>query len=178
VKAATLEFYHNITNAQDFTMHVTYLTLTALSLITNVRALGRAIITNQCDSPVYLWSVGGSISPQHTLLKDTSYSEPFHTDPQSGGIAIKLSPIENGIFKPNASQTIFAYNLDGDTVWYDMSDLFGDGFAGRTLKITPTDGTCESVLWGAGKPGAGSQVKRCAAGGDLELSICTVSENE
>jgi hypothetical protein len=158
-------------------MHFTYLALTALSLLlTTAQALGRAIITNECDDPIYLWSVGGSISPQHTLLKDTSYSEPFHLDPLSGGIALKLSPVENGIFKPNASQTIFAYNLDGDTVWYDMSDLFGDGFAGRTLKIAPTDESCESVLWGAGKAAAKSGIRNCGAGADLELSICTVSD--
>jgi hypothetical protein len=149
------------------------ITLTTISLAATVQAIGRAIVTNQCDDPIYLWSVGGSISEQHTISKDTSYSEVFHTDPASGGIALKISPVENGIFKPNVSQTIFAYNLDINTIWYDMSDIFGDGFAGRTVKITPTNSNCESILWGAGKPGAGSQVKNCAADGDLELSFCT-----
>lgn len=154
-------------------MHFNTVVLASIFLAATVQAVGRAIITNQCDDPIYLWSVGGSISEQHTIIKDTSYSEIFHTDPVSGGIALKISPIENGIFKPNVSQTIFAYNLDTNTIWYDMSDIFGDGFAGRTMKITPTESSCESILWGAGKPGAGSQVKSCAADGDLELSFCT-----
>jgi hypothetical protein len=130
-------------------------------------------VTNQCDEPIYLWSVGGSVGEQKTMLKDTSYSEVFHTDPASGGVALKISPVEGGLFKPNVSQTIFAYSLDASQVWYDMSDMFGDGFAGRTIKATPTDSTCESITWASGKPPAGSQVKSCGADADVELTFCT-----
>jgi hypothetical protein len=137
-------------------------------------AIGRAIITNQCEEPLYLWSVGGTISPQNTITKDTSYSETFRHDPVSGGIALKLSNTEGGIFKSNVSQTIFAYSLDDvGEVWYDMSDLFGDGFAGRTMTVRPSDPDCESISWYAGKPGMGSQVKSCGAETDLELTFCT-----
>jgi hypothetical protein len=149
------------------------LAVAIISLAACAQAIGRAIVTNQCDAPIYLWSIGGSISEQYTITKDTSYSEVFHTDPVSGGIALKISPIEGGIFKPNVSQTIFAYNLDTNQVWYDMSDIFGDGFSGRTMKVTPTDSTCESITWGTGKPPAGSQVKTCQAETDLELTFCT-----
>lgn len=78
-----------------------------------------------------------------------------------------------GIFKPNVSQTIFAYNLDVNQIWYDMSDIFGDGFAGSTMTLKPTDSTCESIVWAYGKPPAGSQVKNCGAETDLELTFCT-----
>ncbi|KAF1848736.1 uncharacterized protein K460DRAFT_309355 [Cucurbitaria berberidis CBS 394.84] len=147
--------------------------LVCLSFLVGVQAVGRAIVTNQCDEPIYLWSVGGSISAQNTIAKDTSYSETFHRDPASGGIALKISPLEGGIFKPNASQTIFSYNLDVNQIWYDMSDVFGDGFAGRTLSIKPTDSSCDAIAWGSGKPPAGSQVKNCQASTDLELTFCT-----
>jgi hypothetical protein len=154
-------------------------TLTLFSLITSALAIttppavGRAIVTNQCDGPLYLWSVGGSIGAQQTIEKDSSYSETLRRDPVSGGIALKLSNTEGGIFKPNVSQTIFAYNLDVNQVWYDMSNIFGDGFAGRTMKVTPTDSSCASITWGFGKQPAGSQVKVCGAEADLELSFCT-----
>jgi hypothetical protein len=149
------------------------LALATLSFATSAHAVGRAIVTNQCDDPIYLWSVGGSISEQNKITKDTSYSEIFHADPASGGVALKITPLEGGLFKPNVSQTIFAYSLDGNQVWYDMSDMFGDGFAGRTMKITPSDSTCEGITWGAGKPPAGSQVKSCNAEADVELTFCT-----
>ncbi|KAF2677495.1 hypothetical protein K458DRAFT_319660 [Lentithecium fluviatile CBS 122367] len=147
--------------------------LLLLSLIAGAHAVGRAIVTNQCDDPVYLWSVGSDISPQVVLEKDQSYSEVFHHDPKTGGIAIKIAPVENGIFLPNVSQTIFAYNLDGNTIWYDMSDIFGDGFTGRRMTVAPTDAACESIIWWGGKPPGGSQVKNCQAETDLELTFCT-----
>ncbi|CAO2654023.1 Nn.00g107560.m01.CDS01 [Neocucurbitaria sp. VM-36] len=138
-------------------MFFNFIALVALSCTASVQAVGRAIVTNQCDEPIYLWSVGGSIGPQNTITKDTSYSETFHRDPASGGIALKITNYEDGLFKPNASQTIFSYNLDVNQIWYDMSDVFGDGFAGRTLSLKLTDSSCEEIVWGSGKPPAGSQ---------------------
>lgn len=137
-------------NTQHFIM---IYALALLSLIAGAQAVGRAIVTNQCDAPLYLWSVGGEIGSPVKLTLDQSYSETFHRDPKSGGIAIKLTAVENGLFLPNVSQTIFAYNLDGNTIWYDMSDIFGDGFAGRTMVIKPTDMACESISWYGGKVG-------------------------
>ncbi|KAG9190429.1 hypothetical protein G6011_08517 [Alternaria panax] len=131
-----------------------FIAITIISIIANVHAAGRAIITNQCPEPIYLWSVGGSISNQYIINSSTSYSEPFVTDPKSGGIALKISPIEGGISKPNVSQTIFAYNLDVNQIWYDLSDIFGDGFAGSALTLKPTDSTCESIVWAFGEPPA------------------------
>lgn len=98
-------------------MLINTLAIATLCFVTGAHAVGRAIVTNQCDEPIYLWSVGGSIGTQVTITKDTSYSEAFRHDPASGGIALKVSPIESGIFKPNVSQTIFAYNLDANQVW-------------------------------------------------------------
>jgi hypothetical protein len=147
--------------------------IAAISFATTAQAVGRAIVTNQCDEPIYLWSVGGSVSQQNTIPKDSSYSEVFHVDPASGGIALKVTSVENGLFKANVTQINFAYSLDSNQVWFDMSSVFGDGFAGRTIKITPTDSSCESIAWGMGKQPAGSQVKTCQANTDLELTFCT-----
>lgn len=148
-------------------------TLALLALAAGAHAVGRAIVTNQCDAPLYLWSVGGEIGSQVTLQKDQSYSEQFRRDPVSGGISIKLSSVENGIITPNVSQTHFAYSLDNTAIWYDLADVFGDGFEGRTVGIKPTDENCESIVWAAGKPGGASQVKNCQAETDLELTICS-----
>ncbi|XPS68883.1 hypothetical protein M3J09_001162 [Ascochyta lentis] len=143
------------------------------SIFNSVYAIGRAIVTNQCDAPIYLWSVGGSVSPQTILPKDSSYGEVFTSDPFSGGIALKVTSTPGGIFTPNASQLIFAYNLDDTDVWYDMSSIFGDGFAGRTLRIQPSDDACGSIGWYDGRTPAGSQVKRCQRETNLELTFCT-----
>jgi len=154
-------------------MHATTLALAALSLFSTAQAVGRAIVTNQCDEPIYLWSVGGTVSEQHTITKDTSYSEEYHRDAASGGMALKVTAVEGGLFKPNVSQLIFAYNLDPTQVWYDMSALFGEGFAGRTIKITSTDSSCDSVGWYSGRQPAGSNIRSCGNQADLELTFCT-----
>ena len=147
--------------------------LVSASFTTSVLAVGRAIVTNQCDAPIYLWSVGGSVSPQTILPKDSSYSEVFTSDPQSGGIALKVTSTPDGLFTPNASQLIFAYNIDNTNVWYDMSSIFGDAFSGRTLKIQPSDESCDSINWYDGRMPAGSQGKNCQREADLTLSFCT-----
>lgn len=143
------------------------------SLATEAFAIGRAIVTNQCDSPIYLWSAGGSVSNQTILPKDSTYGEKFRSDPTSGGIAIKITSTADGLTKPNTSQLIFAYNVDDTSVWYDLSSLFGDGFAGRTLRVQPSDEACDPISWHDGKTPAGSQVKKCQKETNLELTFCT-----
>jgi len=56
------------------------LTVTALAACVN--AAGRAIVTNYCTDPIYLWSVGSSMSDQNIVYPKSSYSEPFRTDPK------------------------------------------------------------------------------------------------
>ncbi|KAH6644273.1 Bys1 family protein [Boeremia exigua] len=128
-----------------------------VSLSTCVLAVGRATITNQCDHPIYLWSVGSHISNRTILPRDSTYGEIFHSDPMSGGIALKITPNANGLTTPNASQLIFAYNIDESFVWYDLSAVFGDGFTGSTLQIQSSDEQCDSITWHDGRTPAGSQ---------------------
>jgi hypothetical protein len=144
-----------------------------ISSATSVVALGRAIITNQCDEPVYLWSVGSTVSNQTALPKDSSYAEIFHSDPESGGISIKVTSTPDGIFQNGTSQLVFAYSIDSSTVWYNMTSVFGDGFAGRTLHVQPSDEKCEPISWYDGRAPKDGQIKSCEKGTNLELTFCT-----
>jgi hypothetical protein len=144
-----------------------------ISSATSVLALGRAIVTNQCDEPVYLWSVGSTVSNQTALPKDSSYAEIFHSDPESGGISIKVTSTPDGIFQNGTSQLVFAYSIDSSTVWYNMTSVFGDGFAGRTLRVQPSDEKCEPISWYDGRAPKDGQIKSCERGTNLELTFCT-----
>ncbi len=154
-------------------MYFLYLFLFSVSLASCVLAVGRAIVTNQCDAPIYLWSVGSSISNRTVLSKDSTYGEKFHSDFKSGGIALKITSTPDGLTTPNASQLIFAYNVDASFVWYDLSSLFGDGFAGSTLRVQPSNDACDTISWHDGKTPAGSQVRKCEKETNLELTFCT-----
>lgn len=140
------------------------------------RKLGHAIVNNNCDFTVYLWSVGTDVKPVHQLNSGESYDEMFREDPNTGGIAIKLSTDMDGLYT-SAPQMVFAYNLsyfkrrgdNGEKVWYDLSDVFGDPFQGYPVSLTPAE---PSILWENGVPPAGSQVRVIASSTDLVLSLC------
>jgi len=154
-------------------MYSSILTLTGLAIATPfAAAVGNARVVNNCPCTVTLWSVGASITAPYTLAASGgSYSERFVRDPQTGGKALKITIDADGLFtgKP---QTIFAYNLDGGQIWYDLSDVFGDAFAGKKLVEKSSNGACPAIVWSNGTPPAGSQVKVCEAGSDVTLTLC------
>jgi Blastomyces yeast-phase-specific protein len=148
------------------------LTLTSLAFAPLAAAIGSARIVNNCDCPVTVWSVGGSIAGPWTLAASGgSYSEPFVKDPVSGGKALKVTKDPNGLYNGDP-ETIFAYNLDGGNVWYDLSDVFGDAFAGQKLVEASADSSCPAIEWDTGVSPGGSQVKVCEAESDVTLTLC------
>ncbi|KAJ5773326.1 hypothetical protein N7457_008222 [Penicillium paradoxum] len=138
--------------------------------------LGHAIVQNNCDFPVYLWSVASTVQPVRTLLPNDDYSELFRKNPDTGGIAIKISTDRNGLYN-SSPQMVFAYNLsfsqeggrNEERVWYDLSDVYGDPFVGYPVDLTPSE---PLISWKDGVPPAGSQVRVIASSTDLVLSLC------
>ncbi|KAL2818483.1 hypothetical protein BDW59DRAFT_151965 [Aspergillus cavernicola] len=91
----------------------------------NETTLGHAVVSNRCYIPIYLWSVGEKISPQNVVQPGQKYKEIFRRDPKTGGVALKITTDKDGLYT-SAPQTVFAYNLVEELVWYDLSDVFGD----------------------------------------------------
>lgn len=147
----------------------TLLSLAALSPL--VSAVGNAVVKNSCDFPVYLWSVGGSVGPKKTIQPGGSYTETFRHDPQSGGISLKITSENDGLYN-GAPQLNYAYTLDGNNVWYDLSTVFGSPFEGDRLRVKPSDGGCQSICWPSGVNPGGSQVKVCQANSNEVLTLC------
>ena len=134
-------------------------------------AVGSARVVNKCSNSVSVWSVGSEVAGPYTLAKDGTYSEGFVVDATTGGKALKITLAEDGLYT-GAPQTIFSYSLDGDSVWYDLSDVFGDAFAGSKLVEASADTSCPAITWDNGTPPAGSQVKKCGSGSDVTLTLC------
>ncbi|GIJ82684.1 hypothetical protein Asppvi_001195 [Aspergillus pseudoviridinutans] len=148
------------------------------------QTLGHATILNTCQDPIYLWSVGSTISPQFTVPPNTTYTEPYRRDPASGGIALKLTRVQNGLYTA-APQMVFAYNLVERQIWYDLSDVFGDPFLGYPVKVEyrsvdQGEGRDEGdegdeekgIEWVDGVSPGGSMVRVAGAEGDLVLTVC------
>ncbi|RDA93315.1 hypothetical protein CP533_2034 [Ophiocordyceps camponoti-saundersi (nom. inval.)] len=140
-------------------------------LASGASALGRARVENKCAFAVSSWSVGGSVSQAVRLATGGVYEEYFAHDAVSGGRAIKITRAPNGLYNADP-QTIFAYSLNGDIVFYDLSDVFGDDFMGNRIEVTSKPNTCEPIIWRDGMPPAGSQVKSCISEADLTLTLC------
>ena len=134
----------------------------------DVGQLGRAVIVNHCKVPIYIWSVGSIIRPQATILPYGRFSETYRHDPETGGIALKISTVHDGLYT-SSPITIFAYNLVGDKVWYDLSDVFGDPFAGHPVTLKPAE---PEIYWQNGISPSGSMVRERDASGDLVLTLC------
>ncbi|KAJ5776534.1 uncharacterized protein N7511_001545 [Penicillium nucicola] len=135
------------------------------------RPRGHAIVSNNCNVPIYLWSVGTAAQPEKTVLPNDTYSEMFREERSTGGIAIKISTDVDGLYT-SAPQMIFAYNLSNvaqGKVWYDLSDVFGDPFEGYPVSLTPAE---PQINWTNGVPPAGSQVRVTDIDTDLVLSLC------
>lgn len=179
-------------------MHLPALAITLL-LVGHVAAAGRAIITNNCTADVYIYSIPatGPLGLQNlTITPGGTYTEPFGPRSDYGGIALKVraswlpsqplpapgtgSPAAMAMVVVGAAaaaeaEAIFAYTYDEvlDTVWYDLSTLYGDAFVERGgLAVKPSDGTCGSIVWPEGTNPGGVNVKQCHASGDLTLSLC------
>lgn len=133
-------------------------------------SVGKAIIYNSCRFPIYVWSVGSTITPETTVLPSKSFSETYRVDRLTGGIALKITTVKDGLFN-SSPQTIFAYNLDeqNSKVWYDLTDVFGDPFKGHPVSLLPSDPT---VFWPNGIPPAGSEVRVKPSTQDLRLYLC------
>ncbi|EOO00625.1 putative bys1 family protein [Phaeoacremonium minimum UCRPA7] len=134
-------------------------------------AVGSARVVNKCSNSVTLWSVGSDVAGPYTLGTNGAYSEQFVVDPTTGGKALKITTTSDGLYT-GAPQTIFSYSLDGDSVWYDLSDVFGDAFSGHKVVEASADTSCPAITWDNGTPPAGSQVKKCGSGSDVTLTLC------
>ncbi|WYZ42521.1 hypothetical protein EsH8_VI_000220 [Colletotrichum jinshuiense] len=146
--------------------------LPVLAAAAPAAAVGKATVYNNCAFEVSVWSVGGSVVPVGALgPRGGTYSETFVRDPVTGGKALKITRPRDGLFT-GAPQLIFAYNLDGGGVWYDLSTVFGAAFQGSKVVVASQEATCPAIVWDTGVSPGGSQVKVCTAEKDVVLRLC------
>jgi hypothetical protein len=115
-------------------------TITVLAACaSSAAALGSAVVANNCTSTIYAWSVGSAVGAKQTIAAGTlhtpcyplheqeredsqmlpgkNFTELLHTDAKSGGIAMKITTVNDGLYN-GSPQQIFSYSLDGGSVWY------------------------------------------------------------
>lgn len=102
-------------------------------------------IINNLAHPVYLWSTAETTNKNMVTInkKGGRFHEAWRTNPNGGGISIKLSQ-----FKNLDSVLQFEYTLSGPKVFYDMSSInlgLGSLFVAAGFGVRSADPGCPVV---------------------------------
>lgn len=123
-------------------------------------ASGSVLITNNLNMDVYAWSVSSNVGPMQTLpAKGGTYTEAWRTNPNGGGISIKLAT------DPSQSDVLqFEYTVSSDIIYWDLSCInmqSNSEFTKYGFSVLPSDSggnsdSCPTAVCKAGD-------KQCAA---------------
>jgi hypothetical protein len=138
------------------------LTISVIVALTHAKA----IITNYCEHTVYLWSIPGKsgVADNLPVGPGKRYEEPWrYGDSVNPGVAIKVSPEENGISK-NMGEINFQYAIDPSNpskIWINLNEV---------RSPTPYD----VVLYTCHGPYKTPNVptRQCSFTDDVELVLC------
>ena len=164
-------------------MYTNTITAALIAASSAVVSAGSAIVNNHCAQPVYLWSVSDYADGEmHTIAPGGSYSEPYRTAKNGGGVSIKMAKVDNlwGVdgVQPDINQ--FEYTLAGN-IWYDISNINGNPFYTGGLTLTPSDPSCPSKVCPAQQkdcqdayniPTDDHATAACSAESNLVFSLC------
>ena len=106
-------------------------------------ASGSVQITNTLDRDIYAWSVAQDVGPMQTITAGGgTFQEAWKTNPNGGGISIKLAT------DPNQSDVLqFEYTQAGDTIFWDLSCInmgTGSEFTKYGFAVVPSVGASDS----------------------------------
>ncbi|OKL62660.1 hypothetical protein UA08_01631 [Talaromyces atroroseus] len=139
---------------------------------------GSVNIQNNMGSTMYLWSVSENADPMITVQPGGSYSESWRTNPDGGGISIKMA------MKPEQVDVLqYEYTLQGDTIFWDLSCIdmgTSSQFTTAGFAVTSSDSTCPSATCQPGDsacadaylvPDDNQATHGCPAGTQMNLNI-------
>lgn len=110
--------------------------------LSNRASLVKASAVNYCSFTAYVARISGSISSLITLAPGKSYGETYHT---GSGVTLKVA------MSTSFSDAIqFEYGIQGSEVFYDLSNVNGNGFPNYPVSLATSDGTCTSVYCAPG----------------------------
>ncbi|KAJ5902992.1 hypothetical protein N7504_005375 [Penicillium tannophilum] len=116
-------------------------------------ASGTVLITNNLAQDIYAWSVSDDVGPMQTLSANGgTYAEAWRTNPNGGGISIKLAT------NPDQSDVLqFEYTESTDTIYWDLSCINMEAnseFTQYGFSVLPSDSgnsnDCPSAVCTAG----------------------------
>jgi hypothetical protein len=101
-------------------------------------------VFNHLDAPINLWSVTNEQGPMITIPGGGSWTQQFLTNPDGGGVSIKMSPTT----MPDQPLQL-EYTLTDGTIWYDLSCINMDddpAFVKAGYELVPGVSSCDSII--------------------------------
>jgi hypothetical protein len=139
---------------------------------------GGVNIQNNLGKTMYLWSVTEGEAPMVTVQTGGSYSESWTTNPNGGGISIKMAT------EPEQVDVLqYEYTLQGDTIFWDLSCIdmgTSSQFTTAGFAVTSSDSTCPSATCSPGDsacadaylvPDDNHATHGCPSGTQMNLNI-------
>ena len=149
-----------------------------LAASASIASAGNVIVQNQCNFDAYLWSVSNVAGPMQTLAANGGdYTETYRSNPDGGGISMKLATNEAA-----SNITQFEYTLETPTLWYDLSNINGYPFMAWGVSVVPSESTCNEVICPAGvalcadaynTPTEDYATAACTSDADVVVLLCS-----
>lgn len=161
----------------------------AASFLPSLALGASAIIQNDCDFPVYLWSVSDTSSGMIPLLNSsTVYKETYRNKADGGGISIKLAKKnDNGQLTNDIEQLQVEYTVGwANLVYYDLSLVNGNPMSGSAYSLTALGSNCPNVTCAASDEecqGAyivwndNAATHACTETADIMVNLCSASDS-
>jgi hypothetical protein len=151
--------------------------------ISLVNCQGTAFIQNWCNFEVYVWSIANVTNNTINYLAPITgdFSETYRTNPNGGGISLKIATIPDDLY---ITQFEYTYHTDNPNVYYDISNIEGYPFEIWGLALSPSTPSapfCSSISCDPGValcPDAYNEydddyvVRNCDVSTDLTLTLC------
>lgn len=144
-------------------MHSTTI-ITGLFALASTALAGNAIVANNCAEDVFLTITrSDQSSTQYQLAGNGgSYSEPISGQGNSFGVTKN-----SNYYSADTPKLIWGFSDSAPTLYYTVSDVNGDPFAGETFSLSASDAGCGVVTSYDG------QTHTCDDSNDFTLSLCS-----
>ena len=144
-------------------MHFSTATAAGLPTLATTALAGTANVVNQCKENVFLTITTGN---QQTTTRQIAgsggrYSAPVSGQGNSWGVTKK-----SDYYSASTPKLIWGFSDAPPTLYYTVSQVNGDAFAGQSFKLSASDAKCGTVS------GYDGRTRTCADSNSFTLQLC------
>ncbi|KAF4551977.1 Hypothetical protein D9617_11g008240 [Elsinoe fawcettii] len=142
----------------QFTTSLTLL----VGALASTAAAGNAVVWNRCTDTIYLTITrANQQSTTRPIAPNQRYSEGIANQGNSFGITRNAD-----YYSPNTPKLIWGFSNAPPTLYYSVSQVNGDPFAGAKFRLKSSDNKCAAIT------GYDGRTRTCNSNNDFTLVAC------